>query len=109
MGGGTGSPEKRIISPGFTEPSKLERDIIYVTFPQRGEKIDAVIESNLPFSFHSEKHTRYVYPKFNPDHYDLLIEELVTLNYGKEDYSRIKEELFHPVIKDFLKYLKLEK
>src|SRR3989344_9454265 len=107
MGGGTGTgaPDRRIISPGLDEPSELERDIIYVSFPERNKRIDAIVASNAKFTFRSEKKLRVEFLEFNPDHYDLLIDELMEFNYGKTDYSRIERQVLHPIFKAFSEYL----
>ena len=130
MGGGTGTglPEgmsaaeyfrlnppgriRRIISPGLDKPSELERDIIYVTLSEREKKTDVVIESNAQFYYCSELQKRFEineFPEFHIDHYDLLLEELVTFNNGVVDYFRLTKQFIEPIFKAFIRDLEAGK
>lgn len=103
-GTGTGAPAKRIILPGIKKPSKLERNIIYVSFPEN-ESLTAIIESNRNFRYNRDYHKKYIIPGFIPDRYDLLIEELVVFNHGKVDYSRVQKEVLYPIFEAFIRDL----
>ena len=129
MGGGTGtglpkgmsaeeyfrltSTARRIISPGIEVPSSLESNIIYVTFIGN-YKIDAIIESTEKFYFRSKNNDavnrkKFKLPKFNPDHYDILLEELVGRNDGVVDYHRARINILEPIFKAFIRDLEAGK
>lgn len=106
---GTSSSEKRIISPGIDEsPSRLESDIIYVTF-SGNEKIDATIESNIFVSYHHERKKRFEITGFKPEQYDVLLEELIRRNNGVVDYHRAKRNILEPIFKAFMRDLEAGK
>lgn len=118
-GTGTGAPEerKRIISPGFTRPSELERDIIYVTFFSKShpkelsaEVFYATVESDYKFKLTSSakllhslptpKGSRLVmlcssdkkaraHDAYFREVYEKFINNLAKNNAGQINYSRM--------------------
>lgn len=116
--------EKRIISLGFEEPSKLETDVIYLTIyygqPHIGSDEDDLcglyvdLVSNDLFTYHvnenqfSQKSKTWLYSENNSQGVDELIKDLVESNDGILDHSRMIDQgcKNYAKIEDVLKLLK---
>lgn len=116
--------EKRIISLGFEEPSKLEKDIIYLTIyygkPHIGSDEDDLyglnidLVSNEAFTYHvntnqfSQKSKTWLYSENNSKGVDELLEDLIESNDGILDHSRMIYQgcKTYAKIEEVLKFLK---
>ena len=115
---------KRRISLGFKEPSKLEKDIIYLTAyygePNLGTPEDetyalyADVISNKEFIYpingdiHCEKKVRWCYSYRHSESIEDLLTDLVENNNGQLDHSRLIDEgcKSYNQIKEAIKKLK---